>query len=343
MSWLSKILDALRGKTPMADTPSWQELLPTAPRTFFAGAKDLVFSNTPGLVLRDAWNLAELSILAYWNASGIKAISAQLDPHRWTLQTFVRGNSTDPEAGPIQAVLAVSEKTAILAFRGTRLRSFPGVTEILQLASKAAIDFGDLGIDLNFKLDAEGVHTGIHSSFNDWLMAFGDKVGPFLQGKERVYITGHSLGGALAGLAARAWKDLGNVSLHTFGAPRYCNEPYRAGFVGLPVYRFVFGSDFVTSVLPQVDVLPPALRFVHVGDIHLLDANGVAAGDHQPDLRDVLVDTVLGAPVTWLVNAAGLFSFPFGQLFNPRIRAGALTNHAPRFYADALQRAAALP
>ena len=64
-----------------------------------------------------------------------------------------------------------------------------------------------------------------------------------------LFITGHSLGGALALLATRLVAPNVNGACYTFGAPRVGNYEY---FLGLktPVYRIVNSSDVVPRVPP---------------------------------------------------------------------------------------------
>ena len=64
-----------------------------------------------------------------------------------------------------------------------------------------------------------------------------------------LFITGHSLGGALALLATRLVAPNVNGACYTFGAPRVGNYEYFR-FVKTPVYRIVNSSDIVPRVPP---------------------------------------------------------------------------------------------
>ena len=64
-----------------------------------------------------------------------------------------------------------------------------------------------------------------------------------------LFITGHSLGGALALLATRLVASNVNGSCYTFGAPRIGNYEYFR-FLKTPVYRIVNSSDIVPRVPP---------------------------------------------------------------------------------------------
>ena len=64
-----------------------------------------------------------------------------------------------------------------------------------------------------------------------------------------LFITGHSLGGALALMATKLVASNVNGSCYTFGAPRIGNYEYFR-FVKTPVYRIVNSSDIVPRVPP---------------------------------------------------------------------------------------------
>ena len=101
----------------------------------------------------------------------------------------------------------------------------------------------------------------VHSGFADAL----DRIWPELEmyidntveskGIRKVVFTGHSLGGALAVVAAARSQYVGQV--YTYGQPRVGNKKY-AKNVKSKVYRFVLEND----VVPRV---PPAIIFKHQG------------------------------------------------------------------------------
>lgn len=72
-----------------------------------------------------------------------------------------------------------------------------------------------------------------------------------------LFVTGHSLGGALATLAGAV---LGPRAIYTFGAPRVGDAAFGAT-VQAPLYRVVNRRD----VVPRLPTQGPLLRFVHAG------------------------------------------------------------------------------
>jgi hypothetical protein len=71
-----------------------------------------------------------------------------------------------------------------------------------------------------------------------------------------VYYTGHSLGGALAVLAASLKKPVG---VYTFGSPRIGNGDFVASAKDIDIYRVVNPRDIVVGV-------PPLPGILHVGE-----------------------------------------------------------------------------
>jgi hypothetical protein len=343
LGWMKDAWAAVTGATPAEKVPAWEELLPTAPRTFFAGKSTLPFSGSGERNWMDAWLLAELSILAYWEPAAIRAVATQLDAS-WKIDFFPSLSDDTAATAPVQALLLTGNDVAALVFRGTRLARFPSAAEIVSLTAKPAINFSDLVLDLTAQQNedaARRVHGGIDGAYQSWNGRHGRLIAPLLAGKRQVYIAGHSLGGALAALAAHDQRALGNVAIYTYGCPRFCDEAFRATYAGLPVYRFVHGRDFVTAVPPPGLILP-RMSYVHLGDILTLDDAGSEPNPHgrQPALGDVLLDTITKMPLGLLENMAAFRLDQLGQVFNPLIRTGALSDHAPKYYAEALMRVA---
>jgi len=78
-----------------------------------------------------------------------------------------------------------------------------------------------------------------------------------------VFYTGHSLGAALATLAAARHAP---SAVYTFGSPRVGNQAFIASLCSVPIYRIVDDEDVVTTVPSEV------LGFRHVGTDLLLVA-----------------------------------------------------------------------
>lgn len=124
-----------------------------------------------------------------------------------------------------------SQGMLILAFRGTQLN--------------ASDIFTDIKADLVAAPGGGRAHRG-------FLEAFQAVEGPIRAALERhagepVYLTGHSLGGALAILATRYLERDSLGACYTFGGPRAADDDFFRE-VKTPVYRVVHAADGVARV-----------------------------------------------------------------------------------------------
>lgn len=151
-----------------------------------------------------------------------------------------------------QAVVAHDKKRIAIIFRGTQPTEFKDVKADLKTWPKRSNEVQGL------------VHSGFSSALDKvWVELEGlvDECVKQYDIKE-VLFTGHSLGGALAVVAAARSKYIGEV--YTYGQPRVGNRKYSKQ-VKSKVYRFVNNND----VVPRV---PPPLVFGHQGTkFHIVD------------------------------------------------------------------------
>ena len=106
----------------------------------------------------------------------------------------------------------------------------------------------------------------VHRGFNEAFLSVRDQIGPLLEGDEELplFITGHSLGGALATLATWYLKGDSLAACYTYGAPRVGDTGLMDRF-RTPVYRVVNGVDPVPFAPPSgraVTFAKHALRLV---------------------------------------------------------------------------------
>jgi triacylglycerol lipase len=111
----------------------------------------------------------------------------------------------------------------------------------------------------------------VHKGFKEGLDEVWEMLHTYLedlrQKNKKIWITGHSLGAALANLAGDRYKD--NLQgLYTFGSPRVGNNDSKANF-SVNAYRFINNNDIVTKVPPK-----DLLGFQHVGELKYIDSNG---------------------------------------------------------------------
>lgn len=174
---------------------------------------------------RTAWLMAVMSQLAYLlfenDPDSLKKALSEAD---FELVKPFNCNGT-------QAFLAKREcdKMAILVFRGTQKE-----------------DPHDIVTDLkaNFYQDENGVkiHDGFYRAFKCVEQEIKTAVATLKE--YSLYVTGHSLGGALALIATRALNSDNLAACYTFGSPKVGNEEFDDD-IKPPIYRIVNAYDIV--------------------------------------------------------------------------------------------------
>ncbi len=204
---------------------------------------DLTFEiDNTGFSAVNAWWLSNASQLAYFDEQQIRP---ELEKVNLELKTFIDSNST-------QGFLATGPGFAILSFRGTEVDKMEDL-------------FADINISLHPLTDTTNVHKGFWDALDDvWL-----KIEPILSELEKdgvpVWYTGHSLGAALATLAAIRRPP---ASLYTFGSPMVGDDGLESQTQDIEIYRFVNCCDVVTLLPSKI------FNYHHVGVQYFLTANG---------------------------------------------------------------------
>jgi triacylglycerol lipase len=262
----------------------------------------------------NAWWLAEAAFLAYaepqfaeprFRDAGLPEV------------TFFSGEST-------QCYIAHNDDFVIVAFRGSESRKREGapgrgihyiVADWLVDLNIDLVDSGQGGsVHQGFKEALDEVwntqdQTGEHQGLESYLNEISNEGGR----RRSVWFTGHSLGAALATLAAARH---GNAAgLYTFGSPRVGDRVFAAGF-RVSTYRLVNNDDLVT----KVPLLGP---YRHVGTTKYIDYEGVLHHNPGPwerakdGLREAFRNTI----------DRGLLRF------KRELPENSLTDHAPIYYA----------
>lgn len=126
-----------------------------------------------------------------------------------------------------------NKDTFVLCFRGTEPN-----------------EFSDITADLNaFPDRAQNGHGLVHNGFQEEVNKVWDAILeqlPNAEGKE-FFITGHSLGGAMATIATSRLSDKVDA-LFTYGSPRAGTKKFVKSFAHIPHYRHVNNNDIVPKV-----------------------------------------------------------------------------------------------
>ncbi|HEY3860230.1 MAG TPA: lipase family protein [Gammaproteobacteria bacterium] len=182
----------------------------------------------------------------------------------------------------------------IVAFRGTlpyttgdqqTSQEMLSIEDWLNDANARPAADPDLGqVHGGFEAALQSVWPGLMQQIKAWQAA--GKLGP----NPKIYVTGHSKGGALAMLAAVKLKaaKLPVTEVDTFGAPRVGGTDFAAKYAGIDGIRYETTQDLVPHVpLNALELsLAPLLRrvidiqgspfgdFVSVGKLKYIDADG---------------------------------------------------------------------
>ncbi len=245
-------------------------------------ADDMVFNPV------NAWWLSNAAHLAYYDGEGIER---ELQRAGLRLVQFFSQGST-------QAFLAASDNFAILAFRGT---------ECDQLA--------DLLIDADFRLTPFPQGGKVHQGFLKALNLVWDEINQSIEELDQpTWYTGHSLGAALATLAAVRREP---AALYTFGSPRVGDAEFVRLLDDVRVYRVVDCSDIAAT-------LPPRIKYRHAGEQDFI----TAAGE--------LLQNPSSSSVSWHKFAAMLPWLQPGVVWTRSLADHAIVNYTAAFYQNAV-------
>ncbi len=248
----------------------------------------------------NAWWLAEASWLAYWHDE--QSVRHVFREAGLTCEMIATGGA--------ECLLASSAQFAILTFRGTQPNDW---SDILDDACYATVLW-----------DTGHVHGGFARRLNTLRNPLENALARLPSGC-RVWFTGHSLGGAIASLAAYRYRQIAG-GVYTFGSPRVGNAVFArtvSGQFGTRSIRYANDHDIVTRVPPELSGLPHGL-FTHVDHLKWIDMEGQVAP--TPPMLPDFVREVFGRPnvvldLIRMREAGGLLTIP-----------DALSDHTPLYY-----------
>jgi hypothetical protein len=250
---------------------------------------------------RTRWLLAECALLAYDDEVAIRTAFAG-----WA--RAVTPLADDPQAG-FGFAAELDTDDVVLAFRGTQVFNPGDPPRKFRAVAANLLTDGDVGrVELD---DGSLVHRGFHRATCALVSSL--RASGLVDAPRRWWLCGHSLGGAIAVLAADALHALPGQTVAgvlTLGQPRVGDARHAARLSALPfpILRIVHGCDAVPAIPPE------RLGFAHVpGERVILPERRAAYGT-------TVLQHVLG---TW-----GRLRHGIGAL-SPV----ALQDHAPLTYA----------
>lgn len=216
---------------------------------------------------RTAWLMAEMSSLAYLKFEGSQALVSALadrlvrledrDKIRQAIATFI-ADYTRAEGGELATLHEVLHEAAfelIATFNNGGTQAFLAKRDsdhmaVLAFRGTEPTELRDIRVDLNarfFVRDGVKVHDGFRRAFALVEPAVTRAVTSVANYK--LYVTGHSLGGALALIATRALNSDNVAACYTFGSPRVGDIEFDAA-IKVPIYRIVNAADAVPHLPP---------------------------------------------------------------------------------------------
>lgn len=211
----------------------------------------------------NVWWLADSALLTYWDPvkAGTIFRAAGLDSE------FLKVGSTD-------CYLAWRDGSVIVAFRGTEPDEWQ---DMLTNAKFALVPW-----------TAGKVHRGFKQAIDEIWSTLEPRLNTLSQGR-KVWFCGHSLGAALAMLAADRFPNTRGVC--TFGCPRVGDQAFATAFnthLAGKTFRYVNHHDVVTHVPP------PTLGYKHVDVARFIATDGTISGT-APSLIHFFAE-LLGTP-----------------------------------------------
>ncbi|PZO19387.1 MAG: hypothetical protein DCF25_08725 [Leptolyngbya foveolarum] len=290
---------------------------------------DVSLASKPNYNTQLALTLAKASLLAYqdkqfvaqvvgrWSlalrqrsatdlvAVGVpEAVTAQTIDQRSqrVKNTFIRHNFRyfNNQGRDTQAYIFRTSQFMVLAFRGSQ--------ELKDWLTNFTTQLRDLTIRKNGVTSISSYHGRVHAGFflawaiieqsvlaqiSRWQLEAAEKGGTL----PPLYITGHSLGGALATIAAAALSDNGVdvAGVYTFGQPRVGDRLFVRQLnehVNGRVFRFVNNNDIVPHVPPPFSMWNPTRLYGHVGIVKYFNAKGEIIPNYTLLAR--AIDNILG-------------------------------------------------
>ena len=268
---------------------------------------------------RVSWVMAQFAELAY--VTDLVPLTRELGKVGLTIVRQIVCENKDVST---HAFLAYGKQFAVLAFRGTTK------------------DLRDIITDIKFPMvptSAGRMHEGFYGGYASVKRQVSELLAEVKD--LPLYITGHSLAGALATVAAL---DLDSqriiAACYTFGSP-CVGDGNLDQDLKCPVYRVVNASDVVTRVPAYIPLIFP---YAHAGSLYYLTRNGkmlrspgcfrVLAGR----VWNMLIYVVLFPQIWWISYAVRTGKRKKPSIAPPPLEDHKIANYTAKLFTEAKQR-----
>ena len=282
---------------------TWKNIAPPyKDYAYFSGCEQFPFDpKAKKFSMVNAWWLIEAATLSYAEPEYARGLFQKAG---FSEVKYFTGKST-------QCYVVSNDDFLVVAFRGTESRKRENKDDIRDIVE-------DIKADADIRLIDSGKKGKVHKGFSDALDEVWKDLNKYVKDLQNlgrlVWITGHSLGAALATLAAYRYEDV--QGLYTFGSPRVGDEDFAKDF-RVTAYRFENNNDIVCKVPPPL----PGL-YAHVGKFKYIDNSGKIHDDISSWKR-------------WTNGIGGKFKNAMGAVghgFKSLVPAG-IKDHVPVLYA----------
>lgn len=255
-------------KKNVPDPKLYNTLAPDMDYIYFENSDEFPFEyRADGYSSINAWWLAEASFLAYchpgycrmaYYIAGFKEFQ------------FFNGPGTE-------CMVASSDTTVIVSFRGTEINSRSVFYEVGTDLNTVPVSFPEGGkVHRGFLQALEEVWDNKGEKYHKKFPVHNSGLGSYLDSisknhpERKIFICGHSLGGALATLCFVRVKSA--KALYIYGAPRVGDADFVSLITGRDVFRIEHASDPVPLVPPETPKLN--FSFKDTGMLYFISRDG---------------------------------------------------------------------
>ena len=226
--------------------------------------------------IENALLFAKLSDIAYEKSEDIEKAGKSLGFKDFY---FIQ-NPPNSQNIDVQGFILSNYTSVVLVFRGTEPKKWKDWVTNLKFDLK--------------KFPIGEVHDGFLASLNIVWDGVLRKLKEFEFDKKRIWIAGHSQGGAIATLATAQLRNLFLPinGLYTFGSPRVGNTDFTNYFNAIfkeRTFRFVNNNDIVPRIPPRIP-----LNYEHVGQLYFLGGDDKIYSDSEHwynQLRKIVISS----------------------------------------------------
>ncbi|WP_299748600.1 lipase family protein [uncultured Tateyamaria sp.] len=247
-----------------------------------------------GHSMTNAYLLSVLSFYAYHQPSVVNGkwsdvIRAQVralsDPDDKAELETVESSGSITSIFDVEVAIVATSRVIFVVFRGSESNPQDWISNINHRMVDVPTHLGGV---TNVR-----VHRGFWASLNSRYPEIFAKVKSRRNNNQKVFLTGHSLGGALATLCAYRFaraEPLPVDGVYTFGAPRVGNHKFRDAYehhVKGPTFRWVNNKEFA-AYLPISDNFGVDEVYYHVGQLNFIEPDQSVTLDRDEQILDAI-------------------------------------------------------